>query len=67
MSRQVILTSALEGSAFDVPHVEILNRITQVSIELKLTLSFAHGVHKYGYLGALVACFIFGMGNRPQG
>lgn len=22
---------------------------------------------QYGYLGALVACFIFGMGNRPQG
>ncbi|OCF44366.1 chitin synthase [Kwoniella heveanensis CBS 569] len=24
-------------------------------------------IAQYGYLGALVACFIFGMGNRPQG
>ena len=22
---------------------------------------------QYGYLGALAACFIFAMGNRPQG
>ncbi|EIW67717.1 hypothetical protein TREMEDRAFT_11732, partial [Tremella mesenterica DSM 1558] len=46
----VILTSALEGSTFNIPHIGILNSIAQ-----------------YGYLGALVACFIFGMGNRPQG
>nr|ODN85291.1 hypothetical protein L203_04896 [Cryptococcus depauperatus CBS 7841] len=46
----VILTGALEGSAFNIPHINILNTIA-----------------RYGYLGALVACFIFGMGNRPQG
>ncbi|WVO18063.1 hypothetical protein L204_105761 [Cryptococcus depauperatus] len=43
----VILTGALEGSAFNIPHINILNTITRVR--------------------ALVACFIFGMGNRPQG
>ncbi|OXB33726.1 chitin synthase [Cryptococcus neoformans] len=46
----VILTSALEGSAFNVPHIDVLNTIA-----------------RYGYLGALVGCFIFAMGNRPQG
>ncbi|KAK4687986.1 chitin synthase, partial [Tremellales sp. Uapishka_1] len=46
----VILTSALESSVFDIPHIEVLNKICQ-----------------YGYIGALVACFIFAMGNRPQG
>ncbi|OCF57019.1 chitin synthase [Kwoniella mangroviensis CBS 10435] len=46
----VILTRALEGDAFNIPRIDILNSIAQ-----------------YGYLGALVACFIFGMGNRPQG
>ncbi|WVQ84997.1 hypothetical protein IAT38_007161 [Cryptococcus sp. DSM 104549] len=46
----VILTSALEGDSFNIPHINILNYIAQ-----------------YGYLGALVSCFIFGMGNRPQG
>ncbi|ORY30579.1 chitin synthase 6 [Naematelia encephala] len=46
----VILTNALEGSAFNIPHIDVLNRVAQ-----------------YGYLGALVSCFIFGMGNRPQG
>ncbi|WVQ73359.1 hypothetical protein IAR50_002928 [Cryptococcus sp. DSM 104548] len=46
----VILTSALEGDAFNVPHIDVLNTIA-----------------RYGYLGALIGCFIFGMGNRPQG
>ncbi|KIR31043.1 chitin synthase [Cryptococcus deuterogattii MMRL2647] len=46
----VILTSALEGSAFNAPHIDVLNTIA-----------------RYGYLGALVGCFIFAMGNRPQG
>ncbi|ODN73926.1 hypothetical protein L202_07433 [Cryptococcus amylolentus CBS 6039] len=46
----VILTTALEGDAFNVPHIDVLNTIA-----------------RYGYLGALIGCFIFGMGNRPQG
>lgn len=45
-----ILTSALEGSAFNIPHIDVLNTIA-----------------RYGYLGALIGCFIFAMGNRPQG
>ncbi|ORX37201.1 chitin synthase-domain-containing protein [Kockovaella imperatae] len=30
-------------------------------------IAILNTVAQYGYLGALVACFIFGMGNRPQG
>lgn len=59
---QVILTSSLEGSTFNIPHINILNTIAQVSF-LKVLTDAA----QYGYLGALVACFIFAMGNRPQG
>lgn len=29
-SSQVILTSALEGNAFNIPHINILNHLTQV-------------------------------------
>jgi len=57
------LTSALEGSNFDIPHINILNTLAQVGDTDRRALL----ILKYGYLGALVACFIFGMGNRPQG
>nr|XP_031864416.1 uncharacterized protein CI109_000330 [Kwoniella shandongensis]KAA5531488.1 hypothetical protein CI109_000330 [Kwoniella shandongensis] len=30
-------------------------------------IGILNSIAQYGYLGALVACFIFGMGNRPQG
>lgn len=31
---QVILTSSLEGSAFNIPHINVLNRIAQVRTSL---------------------------------
>jgi chitin synthase len=62
---QVILTSSLEGSAFNIPHINVLNRIAQVRTSLVSVP--ANTTAQYGYIGALVACFIFGMGNRPQG
>lgn len=30
-------------------------------------LSVVNSILQYIYLGTVVACFIFGMGNRPQG
>lgn len=30
-------------------------------------ISVLNKIVQYGYLGAVIACFLFGMGNRPQG